>query len=247
MASALNPALAYAAGALTILSPCVLPLVPIVLSSAAQRQRFAPLALAAGLVLTFTATGFIVAAFGQALGIDTLIVRAAGAVVLCLAGLVLLVPRLQDLLTRVATPLAAWASGRQSALADKAGLWGQALVGALLGVVWAPCVGPTLGAAVALAAEGKDLGEVALGIRTRHFDGTARHRLCGARCARPMARPADDCRRAGKGCAGCTAAHHRHVHSDRRRPEDRSHGARSLAGTDHGMVDGDLVLASIME
>lgn len=162
MASALNPALAYAAGALTILSPCVLPLVPIVLSSAAQRHRYAPLALAAGLVVAFTATGFIVAAFGQALGIDTLVVRAAGAVVLCVAGVVLLVPKLQDVLTRLATPLAAWASQRQSALDDRAGLWGQALVGALLGVVWAPCVGPTLGAAVALAAEGKDLAEVAL-------------------------------------------------------------------------------------
>lgn len=162
MASALNPALAYAAGALTILSPCVLPLVPIVLSSAAQRHRYAPLALAAGLVVAFTATGFIVAAFGQALGIDTLVVRAAGAVVLCVAGVVLLVPKLQDVLTRVATPLAAWASQRQSALDARTGLWGQALVGALLGVVWAPCVGPTLGAAVALAAEGKDLAEVGL-------------------------------------------------------------------------------------
>jgi cytochrome c-type biogenesis protein len=162
MASALNPALAYVAGALTILSPCVLPLVPIVLSSAAQRHRFAPLALAAGLVVAFTITGFVVAAFGQALGIDTLVVRAAGAVVLCLAGIVLLAPALQDLLSRVATPLAAWASRRQAALDDRAGLWGQAAVGALLGVVWAPCVGPTLGAAIALAAEGKDLGEVAL-------------------------------------------------------------------------------------
>ena len=162
MASALNPALAYAAGALTILSPCVLPLVPIILSSAAQRHRFAPLALAAGLVVAFTATGFLVAAFGQAIGIDTLVVRAAGAVVLCLAGIVLLVQPLQDLLTRIATPLANWASGRQTALDARAGLWGQAAVGALLGVVWTPCVGPTLGAAVALAAEGKDLGEVAL-------------------------------------------------------------------------------------
>ena len=162
MASALNPALAYVAGALTILSPCVLPLVPIVLSSAAQRHRFAPLALAAGLVVAFTVTGFVVAAFGQALGIDTLVVRAVGAVILCLAGVVLLVPWLQDLLARVATPLAAWASSHQAALDDRAGLWGQAAVGALLGIVWAPCVGPTLGAAVALAAEGKDLGEVAL-------------------------------------------------------------------------------------
>jgi len=162
MASALNPALAYVAGALTILSPCVLPLVPIVLSSAAQRHRFAPVALAAGLVLAFTATGFVVAAFGQALGIDTLVVRNAGAIILCLVGIVMLIPRLQDGLSRIATPAAAWASRQQSALDDRAGLWGQALIGALLGIVWAPCVGPTLGAAVALAAEGKDLGEVAL-------------------------------------------------------------------------------------
>lgn len=162
MTSALNPALAFAAGALTILSPCVLPLVPIVLSSAAQRHRFAPLALAAGLVVAFTITGFIVAAFGQALGLDTLVVRAAGAVVLCIAGIVLLIPPIQDKLAVVATPLASWANGKQLALDARAGLVGQAAVGGLLGVVWAPCVGPTLGAAIALAAEGKNLIEVAV-------------------------------------------------------------------------------------
>lgn len=160
MASVLNPALAYVAGALTILSPCVLPLVPIVLASAAQRHRFAPVALAGGLVVAFTATGFVVAAFGQALGIDTLVVRAVGAVVLCLAGIALLAPRLQDAIGRLATPLAGWASRRQDALHDRAGLLGQAAVGALLGIVWAPCVGPTLGAAIALAAEGRDLTAV---------------------------------------------------------------------------------------
>jgi len=162
MSLGLNPALAYVAGALTILSPCVLPLVPIVLSSAAQRHRLAPLALSAGLVLAFTDTGFVVAAFGQSLGIDTLAVRAAGAVILCLAGLVLLLPPLQRLLTRVATPLASWAGRTQLAVDARGGLWGQALVGMLLGVVWAPCVGPTLGAAIALAAAGQSLGAALL-------------------------------------------------------------------------------------
>src|SRR5690349_20779653 len=113
MASAFAPLLAYAAGALTILSPCVLPLVPIVLASAAQRHRYAPFALAAGLVTAFSATGFLVAAFGQALGVDAAAVRVAGAAVLCVAGGVLLVQRWQDALARVATPLAAWASRRQ--------------------------------------------------------------------------------------------------------------------------------------
>lgn len=159
MSLGLNPALAYVAGALTILSPCVLPLVPIVLSSAAQRHRLAPLALSAGLVAAFTATGFLIAAFGQSLGIDTLMVRAAGAVMLCLAGLVLLLPILQQWLTRITTPLAIWAGRAQTAVDARGGLWGQAAVGALLGVVWAPCVGPTLGAAIALASAGQGRGE----------------------------------------------------------------------------------------
>ncbi len=160
MAGALNPALGFAAGALTILSPCVLPLVPVVLASAAQRHRFGPLALAAGLVIAFTGVGFLVAAFGAAIGLDSLLVRKIGAVVLCAAAIVLLTPPLQDRLAGMAAPLAAWAGQRQADF-DGAGLAGQAAVGALLGVVWAPCVGPTLGAATVLAAEGKDLAEVA--------------------------------------------------------------------------------------
>ena len=160
MTSSLSPALAFAAGALTILSPCVLPLVPVVLGSSAQRVRYGPVALAVGLVVAFTAVGFTIAAFGAALGIDTFVVRQAGAVMLCLVGIVLLVPWLQDRMAMLVTPLAAWAGERQAHL-DQYGLWGQAAVGALLGIVWSPCVGPTLGAATALAASGENLGEVA--------------------------------------------------------------------------------------
>ncbi len=159
--STLNPVLAFAAGALTILSPCVLPLVPIVLGSAAQRHRFGPLALAIGLVVSFTAVGFAVAVLGASAGFSGDIVRSFGAIVLILAGLALVVPGIQDAIARAATPLADWASRRQAGL-DRFGLAGQAAIGALLGLVWSPCVGPTLGAATVLAAQGKDLGQVAL-------------------------------------------------------------------------------------
>ena len=161
MTSVLNPALAFAAGALTILSPCVLPLVPVVLGSAAQRHRFGPLALAAGLVIAFTLVGFAVAAFGAAFGLDNLIVRRIGAAALLVVGLVLMVGRLQDRLAMLSAPLAAWVGERQAGL-DRHGLVGQAGIGALLGVVWSPCVGPTLGAATALAADGKSLGQAAI-------------------------------------------------------------------------------------
>jgi cytochrome c-type biogenesis protein len=159
----LNPLLAYAAGALTILSPCVLPLVPIVLSSAASRSKWGPAVLAGGLVLSFTLVGFTLASLGAGSAFDSEWVRKFGALVLGLAGLILLFPFLSPVitLTQLATPLANWANARQTNL-EGYGLLGQAGIGVLLGLVWSPCVGPTLGAATILAAQGKNLPQVAL-------------------------------------------------------------------------------------
>lgn len=157
----LNPLLAFAAGALTILSPCVLPLVPIVLGSAAQKHRLGPLAIAVGLVLSFTGAGFALATVGAASGFDGDWVRYFGAALLIVAGIMLLIPRLQYALQNAASPLAAWAGKRQQGL-ERFGLAGQFGIGVLLGLVWSPCVGPTLGAATVLAAQGENLGAVAL-------------------------------------------------------------------------------------
>jgi cytochrome c-type biogenesis protein len=158
--SALDPLLGYAAGALTILSPCVLPLVPIVLGGAAQKHRYGPLALAVGLVISFTATGFVIATLGASAGLSSDGIRIAGAALLLALGLVLLVPAFQHGFERLAGPLANWANARQQRL-ERFGLAGQFAIGALLGLIWSPCVGPTLGAATVLAAQGQDLGAVA--------------------------------------------------------------------------------------
>lgn len=161
MSGSLSPIVAYAAGALTILSPCVLPLIPIVLGSAAQRHRWGPLALALGLVASFTLTGFIIATLGASAGWDPTTIRLWSAVLLLVVGVVLIVPRMQLWFEHAAGPLANWAGERQARL-EQFGLAGQAGIGVLLGLVWSPCVGPTLGAATVLAAQGKDLGQVAL-------------------------------------------------------------------------------------
>ncbi len=161
MADILSPVLAFAAGALTIMSPCVLPLVPIVLGSAAQAHRRGPLALAAGLVVSFTLTGFLLATLGAASGFDGDWVRLFGAAFLIAAGIALLVPSVQAMLTRAATPLAVWANARQAGM-ERYGLAGQAAIGVLLGLVWSPCVGPTLGAATVLASQGENLAMVAV-------------------------------------------------------------------------------------
>lgn len=153
--------LAFLAGVLTVLSPCVLPLLPIVLGAAASQHRLGPLALAGGLALSFTAIGLFVATIGFAMGLDTGVFRAVSAVLLIGVGLVLLVPRLQEQFALAAAPVSNWAGGYADNFTP-GGLAGQFGLGLLLGTVWSPCVGPTLGAASVLAAKGENLPQVAL-------------------------------------------------------------------------------------
>lgn len=151
---------AFLAGILSVLSPCVLPLVPIVLGTAASEHRFGPLALAAGLAIAFTAIGLFVATVGFAIGLDGDVFRRAGAVLLLLLGLLLMLPRLQAQVATAAGPVGAWAEERFGGFGS-GGLSGQFGVGVLLGAAWSPCVGPTLGAASLMAARGEHLGGVA--------------------------------------------------------------------------------------
>jgi len=153
--------LALLAGILSILSPCVLPLVPVVLTGAVSEHRLAPLALAAGVALSFTAIGLFVATIGFSIGLDITVFRIGAAVLLIIVGAVLLVPRLQVGFATAAGPLSNWTQSRFSGLSTS-GSSGQFGVGLLLGAVWTPCVGPTLGAASVMAARGEYLGVVAL-------------------------------------------------------------------------------------
>lgn len=153
--------LALLAGILTSLSPCVLPLLPIVLATAASEHRLGPVALAAGLAISFTAIGHFVATIGFAAGIDTGVFRLVSATLLIAVGVVLLVPRLQEQFALAAAPVSNWAGGYADNFTPTS-LTGQFGLGLLLGAVWSPCVGPTLGAASVLAAKGEDLGQVAL-------------------------------------------------------------------------------------
>ena len=153
--------LAFLAGVLSILSPCVLPLLPIVLGAAASEHRLGPAALAAGLAVSFTAIGLFVATIGFAAGIDTGVFRMISAMLLMAVGVVLLVPRLQEQFALAAAPVSNWA-GNYTDNFTPGSLAGQFGLGVLLGAVWSPCVGPTLGAASILAAKGENLAQVAL-------------------------------------------------------------------------------------
>jgi cytochrome c-type biogenesis protein len=154
-------ALAFVAGLLSILSPCVLPLVPIVLGAAVAAHAFGAFALAGGLAVSFTLLGLLLALVGFGLGIDAGIFRMAAAVIMVALGAVLLVPAWQARLAAAGGPVAGWADQRLGGFASS-GLAGQFAIGLLLGAVWSPCVGPTLGAASLLASQGRDLPQVGL-------------------------------------------------------------------------------------
>lgn len=153
-------ALAFVAGVLSTLSPCVLPILPIVLGAAASQHRLGPAALAAGLAVSFTVIGLFAATIGYSIGLDADLFRHVAAALMIAAGATLLFPRLEARLALAAAPLAKW-SDRRLGGAAKSGLAGQMSTGFLLGALWSPCVGPTLGATSVLAAEGRDLGTVA--------------------------------------------------------------------------------------
>ena len=153
-------ALAYVAGALSTLSPCVLPLLPILIASATAQHRFGPLALAAGLTLSFTAVALFIATLGAAIGLDAGVLRRGAAVLLIAFGALLLSARAQDYVAQATSGFGRAGDGLLARLSGS-GWRGQLAVGLVLGLVWSPCVGPTLGAASTLAGQGSHLPQIA--------------------------------------------------------------------------------------
>jgi cytochrome c-type biogenesis protein len=98
-----------------------------------------------------------VATVGYAIGLDGEAFRNVAAVLLVAVGALLAVPAWQAQVALAAGPISNWTE-QKFGHGHAPGLWGQFVVGVLLGAIWSPCVGPTLGAASVLAAQGRELG-----------------------------------------------------------------------------------------
>lgn len=148
--------LGYAAGLLTLINPCVLPILPIVLATALQAGRHGPLAVAAGMSVSFVALGMGVTVLGYSLGITEETIAQVGAILMVGFGLILLVPRFSSGFATATAGFSSRADAQIDTL-DQSGLRGQFITGVLLGAVWSPCIGPTLGGAISLASQGENL------------------------------------------------------------------------------------------
>lgn len=147
---------AYLAGLLTLINPCVLPVLPIVVASSLQADRSAPLALAAGMSVSFVLLGLGVAAIGPSLGITEDVISRTAALFMTGFGLAMLLPSAGARFAGATAGIAARADAGMTRVESR-GLAGQFAGGLLLGAVWSPCIGPTLGAAIAMASQGADL------------------------------------------------------------------------------------------
>ncbi len=150
-ASSLSVGLALLAGVVTVCSPCVLPILPVVVGRSLQSHRYGPVILVTGLVggfavagslLGFTASWFT----GLANGF-----RIAAIVLLLILGLLAIVPnwsyRLMSYL-----PVGNWVKEP-----EQLGLWGEFWLGVQLGLLWTPCAGPVLGSIIILAVVSQQL------------------------------------------------------------------------------------------
>src|SRR4051812_8026525 len=138
---------AFVAGAGTALSPCVLPVLPALLSAGATGGRRRPLGIVLGLCVTFTITIVGLAKLVDGVGLGTSLTRDLAIAALLLFGLVVAVPRIGD---RVEAPLSRLA--RFGPRGFGSGFWSGLLVGAALGFLYAPCAGPVLAAVVSVSA-----------------------------------------------------------------------------------------------
>lgn len=143
--------LSWLAGSLTTLSPCVFPLLPLVLGGALQGNRWAPVFMGVGMALSFALIGMGLGWLGPVLGIDTEDVRFVGGALLVFLGLVMWLPAASAQFALWMQPLATHANQLSTHFNAGSNI-GVLGLGALLGLVWTPCSGPLLASALTLAA-----------------------------------------------------------------------------------------------
>jgi cytochrome c biogenesis protein CcdA/thiol-disulfide isomerase/thioredoxin len=140
---------AFVAGAGTAITPCVLPVLPALLSASATGGHRRPLGIVVGLAITFTVTIVALATVIDGIGIADGAVRTFAIVVLLLFGLGLLISPLREWWERLLSPFS-----RLGPRSAGTGFWSGLVVGGALGFVYAPCAGPILAAVVSVSATG---------------------------------------------------------------------------------------------
>ena len=139
---------AFLAGLVTVLSPCVLPLLPVILANSALGGRLRPLGIIAGFAVFFSGITLLLSLLVRQMGLSPEVHRTTAALVFILMGLVLAVPALKLRFESVTSPIMGVLSSSPN---SSSGFGGGLLAGAGLGLAWTPCVGPIMASVITLA------------------------------------------------------------------------------------------------
>ncbi|MFC1651788.1 cytochrome c biogenesis CcdA family protein [Patescibacteria group bacterium] len=134
--------LAFLAGIMTILSPCILPIVPIVLASSLGKSKLKPLWVTLGLVISFSLFGIIFGSLGSILGISRETARTIGIILILILGTLLLFPTLLEKAAQIFSRIKIIKTSQKK---QEGKWWQNLLLGIALGLAWVPCAGPILG------------------------------------------------------------------------------------------------------
>jgi len=142
----------FLAGFVTILSPCILPILPIILSSTIGNKvdKYKPYGVVSGFVLSFTFFTLFLSTIVNKLGVSAEEMRNVSIVIIFLFGLSYLMPPFQNLLEKLFTFFSRFTPNT----ANNNGYFGGILIGFSLGLLWTPCVGPILASVISLAISG---------------------------------------------------------------------------------------------
>lgn len=136
---------AFLSGIVTILSPCILPVLPIILSGTVGGKR-KPVGVVTGFIVSFSLFTLALSALVQTFSISPETLRIVAIVIIISFGVTLLIPKLQTALEVILSKLA-----RTKGSSKRDGFFGGVMTGLSLGLVWTPCVGPIMASVISLA------------------------------------------------------------------------------------------------
>ncbi len=139
---------AFISGLVTILAPCIWPILPIILSSSITGGKAKSLGITLGVMISFTVFTLSISYLVNLFGLDPNLIRTFAVIVLVFLGLSMIIPKLAQVLEGFVSRL----SGRMGQGKLRTGFWGGFITGCSLGIVWTPCTGPILAAIATLAA-----------------------------------------------------------------------------------------------
>lgn len=142
---------AFLAGIFTILSPCILPILPAILSAGTTKGRLRPLGIILGLIISFTFFTLALTAIVHATGLSPNVLRYAAIALIALFGIIMIFPSLSDWFSRITAPIANVGQNLQGK-GSATGFGGGFIFGVALGLLWTPCAGPILAAITTLVA-----------------------------------------------------------------------------------------------